>query len=223
MATRNLISSSSEAGGRLWPTAAATALVVVLGCAALYHATLGLQAVSTEDGRRLEIAAAPRAVPAVALDLPTRPLLADHLRADGRVSIVSFIYARCNAVCLALGGEFQQLQAAIRARGLQDRVRLLSISFDARDSAAELADYGRRQHADAAIWEIAGVATADGRRALLNTFGVVVVPAPLGEFVHNAAFHLVDGGGRLVKVADFDQPERALDDALALALKGRQP
>jgi protein SCO1/2 len=219
-------SANSSSGGRggvacgaaraPWPTLAATAVVALAGCAALYQATLGLRVVSTEDGRRLAIAEAPRAVPAAALDWRARPRLDATLRADGRVAIVAFIYTSCNAVCSVLGSQFQQLQQAIVARGLQGKVRLLSISFDPRDDTATLAAYAQRQHADAAAWQFAGIPVAAERRAVLATFGVVVVPAPLGEFVHNAAFHIVDTRGRLARIDDIDRPEQALADAVAL-------
>lgn len=211
----SISSSSSETRAPL-PTLATACLVVALGCAALYQATMGFQVVSTEDGRRLEIARAPRTIPFAATDWPSRPLLADVLGNDGRVSIVSFIYTSCNAVCSALGSEFQQMQDTIRARGLQDKVRLMSISFDPRDNPQQLAAYATRQHADRGVWQFAAIPRQSQRQAVLDTFGVVVVPAPMGEYVHNAAFHLVDRYGRLTRIDDYDNPDRALADAVAL-------
>lgn len=203
--------------GGVRATLLAVALVCALGAAALHYATLGFRVVSTEDGRRLSISEQPRALPAAALHLPQPAMLHEALREDGRVAIVVFIYARCNAVCSILGSEFQQLQQAIQARGLQRRVRLLSISFDPRDTAAELQAYARRQNAQPALWRFASVDSAAERRALLDAFGIVVLPAPLGEFQHNAAFHIVDAGGRLVRIVDDNQPAQALEHALALA------
>jgi protein SCO1/2 len=132
------------------------------------------------------------------------------------VAIVAFVYTSCNAVCSVLGSQFQQLQQSIVARGLQGKVRLLSISFDPRDDTATLAAYALRQHADAGVWRFAGIPVAAERRAVLDTFGVVVVAAPPGEFVHNAAFHIVDPRGRLARVDDIERPEQALADAVAL-------
>lgn len=213
--------SSSPSAGPL-PTLAATACVAALACAALYQATLGFQVVSTEDGRRLAIAGAPRAIPPAQLDLPGSPALAALLRADGRATIVSFIYTRCNAVCSVLGSEFQQLQQRIRAQGLLGKVRLLSISFDARDDAGRLAAYAAHQHADPAVWTFAGIPLASQRQAVLDTFGIVVVPAPAGAFVHNAALHIVGPDGRLARVDDVDNPDQALADAAALYAQARR-
>lgn len=222
MAMRNSASSGNKAPRSPLPTLLAVGLVALLGCAALQQATLGFRVVSTEDGRRLEIENAPRSIPFARLDLPSQPLFADFLRADGRVAIVAFIYTSCNAVCVALGSEFQQMQASIVARGLQDKVRLVSISFDPRDNPQRLASYALRQHADAGVWRFAGIATGAERQAVLDSFGIVVVPAPLGEFVHNAAFHIVGADGRLAKIDDFDNPGQALADALAIYNAGRQ-
>lgn len=226
--TSSASSSSHKAGAGIaaparspLPTLAAAGIVVLLGCAALYHVTLGFRVVSTEDGRRLDVAAAPRPVPFAALDWPSRPLLGDVLRGDGRVAIVSFIYTGCNAVCSVLGSEFQQMQRLIRARGMQRKVRLLSVSFDPRDTPSRLDAYAARQGADRAVWQFAGIASDAQRSAVLGAFGVVVIPAPAGEFVHNAAFHLVDKDGRLAKIDDFDNPGQALADAVAIYDGGR--
>lgn len=207
--------SSSSAPSPARATMASTSLVTLLGCLAIRQATMGFQVVATEDGRRLEIARHPRELPRARIDWPMRPLLADVLRADGRVAVISFIYTSCNAVCSALGSEFQQMQAAIRVRGWQEKVRLLTISFDPRDDSTRLIAYAARQQADGAIWQVAGIKEAGERKAVLDTFGVVVVPAPLGEFVHNAAFHLVTADGRLAKIHDYGSADSALADAIA--------
>jgi protein SCO1/2 len=200
-----MISPSSNKPS-LWPTAAALACVAALGAAALWHGTMGFRVVSTEEGRRLAIAEQPRTLPL--------PAARD---AAARVTLATFFYARCNAVCSAVGSEFQQLQSEILARGLQDRVRLLSISFDPRDGAPELAHYAQRMRADVRVWTMTSVPDDARRASLLASAGVVVIPAPLGEYGHNAAFHLIDRDARLVRIVDYEQPAAALDAALALA------
>jgi protein SCO1/2 len=198
-------------------TLLALALVCVLGGTALYQGTMGLRVVSTEDGRRLDIRERPRALPAASIHLPQPSTLHAALQGDGRVAIVAFMYTSCNAVCSVLGSEFQQLQAEIRARGLQRQVRLLSISFDPRDTPAVLAAYAANNKAEAGLWQFVSVDDAAQRRRLLDAFGIVVLPAPLGEFQHNAAFHLVGADARLMRVDDFDRPASALEHALTLA------
>jgi len=197
-------------------TLAAALTVALLGLAAIVQATMGLNVVSTEDGRRLDVERTPREIPFAAVNRSPPTTLAAMLRADGRVTIVAFIYTSCNSVCTVLGSEFQQMQQTIRSRHLQDKVRLMSISFDPRDTGERLASYALRQRAAPAIWNIVGINAEAQRNAVLKTFGIVVLPAPLGEFVHNAAFHIVDSDGRLVKIDDFDMPSKALADAVAM-------
>lgn len=207
-------SSNSKAA---WPTLAATLLVCALGAGALYQGTMGYQVVSTEDGRRLDIERRPRLLPAAAVHQPQASTLERMLKDDGRIAIVTFMYASCDAVCSVLGTEFQQMQDLIQARGAQRQVRLISISFDPRDDGPTLAAYGRRLHADPAIWQFATIDRAAERAALLRAFGIVVLPAPLGQFQHNAAFHLIDGSGKLARVIDYERPAQALAQALAMA------
>lgn len=209
--------STNSNSSTLLPTLAALLLVCAAGTAALYQGTMGFELVSTEDGRRLAISREPMALPATDIQQPEPGTLAKMLRDDGRIAIVTFIYSTCNAVCSVLGSQYQQMQGEIRKRGLQEQVRLISISFDPRDTAPVLADYARRQHADPTLWRMVGVAKADQRKALLDAFGIVVLPAPMGEFQHNAAFHLIDHQGRLARIADYENPAQALEHAVNMA------
>ncbi len=209
-------------------TAMALLFVFIAGTGAIYAATEGFRVVTSEDARRLSIAEHPRQIPdaAIRYESGASARLMQALHQDGRVAIVVFIYTGCNAVCSVMGTEFQQLQQAIRSRGLDDRIRLISISFDPGDTSARLAAYAERMHAEKANWRFVGVADASQRRALLDAFGIVVIPAPLGEFQHNAAFHIVYPDGRLARIVDYGEPEAALMFALAAAdshAKNRAP
>src|SRR5690606_161393 len=177
----------------------AVLVVAVLGIGAQWAQTDGFTALTTEAARRADIARHPRALPDAALVTRSgeRVSLEDDLRNDGRVAVVNFMYTRCFSICLAMGGEFQQLQEAIRQRGLADRVRIVSLSFDPADTPGDLSRYAARMRADPGIWQFAAMADADQRRALLDAFGIVVVPAPLGQYEHNAAYHVVTPQGRL--------------------------
>lgn len=189
-------------------------LVSAVGIAAIYEATLGFRIVATEDGRRLQISERPLLLPPTALAMPVLTTLHENLRQDGRVAIVTFIYTRCNAVCSALGSQYQQMQSAIIARGLENKIRLLSLSFDERDTPQVLAEYSERQHAQPGVWQFASIPDTQQRLALLSSFGIVVLPAPFGEFQHNAAFHVVDRDGRLNRIFDLGDEDAALRYAL---------
>lgn len=197
----------------------ALALTGYAGAAWLTH---DFQAWTAEGGRRLEVALAPVAAPAVAIDgpgLPAQPL--PQLLADGRsVTVVDFFYTRCETVCLSLGSTFQQLQAALQAETEPSGVRLLSVSFDPRDTTADLRAYAARLKADPRHWRFVRGANDAQTRALLQAFQVVVVPAGRGDFEHNAALLVVDQRGRLVRVFDIAERELALNYARHLAGRG---
>jgi protein SCO1/2 len=192
--------------------AAALLLVLALGVGAIYRVTDGFRIVTSEESRRLSIAERPRPIPDIAIRFENggAASLAQALRADGRTTIVNFIYTRCNAVCSVMGTEFQQLQQALAANGLAHRVRLLSISFDPRDTPEQLARYARSMRAQPAVWQFASVPDARERQAVLNAFGITVISAPLGEFEHNAAYHLVTPDALLSQIVDYGQPDALL-------------
>lgn len=201
-------------------------LVVVLGTGGIYRVTEGFRVVTSEDARRLAVAAKPPRLPEVGVAVgggAAQPL-SKALRADGRVAIAVFFYARCATVCVAQGDELQQLQERLRKDGLGNRVRLLGISFDAGDDDDLLRAYAAHMRADPGLWQMARVADAAERQTLLDAAGIVVVPAPLGQFQHNAAFHIIGPDARLLRVIDYNDPDGALAFALQAANQnGRRP
>lgn len=218
------VAEVGPAGTGLWKTFAASTGALALGLAGLLQATAQGNAFTTESLRRTEVAHAPSPVPELAVhDADGKPSTLRQLLAEGgRVWIVDFVYTRCQTVCTALGSVFQQLQQQIQARGLEGRVGLLSVSFDpAHDTAESLKAYRDRMRMDPAIWGIVTLSSALDRRALLDAFGIMVIPAPLGEFEHNAALHLVTGPGMLVRIIDYEDAAFALEAALQAALDAR--
>lgn len=190
-----------------------------LGVGALYWQTDGFTALTAEDARRNEVAAHPRLLPSVQMfdeHGMTRPLL-DDLRDDGRVVIVNFFYTRCISLCLVQSSQAERLQQAINERGLSHRIRLLSISFDPRERMQDLSRYAQRMNAEQGIWQFVSLPDAAERKQMLSLFGIIVVPAPLGEFEHNAAFHVVTPDGRLARIVDMDEPGLALEVAEELS------
>ena len=144
--------------------------------------------------------------------------LHQFLAKDEKIWIADFVYTRCQTLCSALGTVFQRLQQNIIEQGLQDQVGLLSISFDPRnDTPAALYQYQQRMRLDPAVWQIVSLQFESDRRALLDSFGIIVIPAPLGEFEHNAALHLLTSEGNLVQIVDLAQADIVIDLALSLA------
>ncbi len=193
-------------------TLLASLALVLAGGAALGAATDGFRAFTTETARRIAVRDHPVAVPAVALQSQSgaRLRFADF---RGQWLLVDFIYTRCPTVCLALGGDFAQLQRLLAGPIATGRVRLLSISFDpAHDSPAQLAAYQQRFGDLGQGWLAARPLSADALLQLKRTFGITVIPDPYGGYTHNTAIHVVDPRGRLVEILDSGDAQRAAED-----------
>lgn len=184
----------------------AAALVTLMGIGALWSGTDGFNAFTDEGARRYAVRTDPPPVPAVALqDQNGRRFGMHELR--GRLVAVEFIYVNCPTVCVALGQAFQRVRDALPVEQLGRDVVLLSISFDPRrDLPERLADYAWRHAADGEAWRVVRVEDETELATLLRTFGIVVIPDGFGGFEHNAALHLVDRDGRLVRIDDYDRP-----------------
>ena len=204
----------------LLKTFAAAVAVLVASLLVLLQATDGGQSFTTETLRRQHISQQAERLPVfdVTLGNGQRTTLQALLAPGGKVWLVDFVYIRCQTLCLSLGSIYQQLQAQIEARGLQGKVGLLSISFDpASDSPAALADYAKRMGMNPQVWQIASLTHWQDRRQLLDAFGIMVLPAPLGEFEHNAALHVVSSDAMLTRIMDYADYKSAVDVALTIA------
>lgn len=188
-------------------TLLASFLLLALGGTVLTVATDGFHAFTSETARRLAVQRHPPQVPAVPLETQSGAHInLGDLR--GRWVLVDFVYTRCLTWCLALGGEFAQLQDQLAVPVAQGKLVLLSISFDpAHDTPAELAAYQERFRDRGHGWIAARPVSDDGLRQLLHTFGVTVVPDAMGGYVHNAAIQVVDPQGRLVRILDAGNPQ----------------
>ncbi|SDD97862.1 protein SCO1/2 [Cupriavidus sp. YR651] len=202
----------------MWRTAVATLLLALLAYAAGVWLTMDFRVWTSEGARRLAVVRSPIAAPEVTvrspgIDARTLPTL---LGARGGATIVDFIYTRCMTVCSVQSGTFRRLQVALRLdreNGGPD-VQLLSISIDPKhDTLDVLHAYGRRLQADPTVWRFAAPVQLAGLQALLDRYGVVVIPDGLGGYEHNAALLILDRAGRLVHIYDYDRAH----DALALA------
>lgn len=181
----------------------ALAAVMAVGAGAFAVTTEGFTVYTTEGARRASVERDPRPLPDILFeDQDGRVLGADDWH--GRVVLTEFIYTRCPTICSELG------QAFARAAGLLERelaggeLLMLSVSFDpGHDTPAELADYARRHGADGTRWRVVRPRDGGDLKALLERFGVVVIPDGNGGFAHNAAVQVVDRHGRIVRVIDY--------------------
>lgn len=182
----------------------AAVLVTAAGIAALGWATQGFRVATSEGARRLDVAERPRDLPPVDLiDQTGGTFRLDDLGA--RAVVVDFFYTRCTSVCGQLATAFRDLRDDLRRSGHDDRVMMVSITFDsARDTPQDIAAYAEAVGAEAPRWRMARADPAQ-LSALLDAFGVVAVPDDMGGFVHNAAIHLLDGRGRLIRIFDLNE------------------
>jgi protein SCO1/2 len=184
-------------------TAVASLMVCAAGGALLWRGTDGFHAVTSEQARRYAIAESPRVLPAVALeDQDGHPFTLGAYQ--GGPLVVDFIYTQCVSVCTVLSAGFQRLDRDERSRNGAgaERLRLLSISFDPRDTPDRLREYASRYRADGRLWRFARVRDVRELTPLLRAFGIVVIADGRGDFQHNAAVHVLDAEGRLARVLD---------------------
>jgi len=197
-------------------TAAATLAICAICGAFLARGTDGFRAWTSEQARRNAIARAPRTLPNVALeDQEGRPFSLAAYR--GRPVAVNFVYTRCRSICTLSSAGFQRVDQSERARASSGarRLELVSISFDSSDTPTRLREYATRHSADGVAWRFARVRDPRELDPLLRAFGVIVIPAPGGDFQHNAGIHLVNAQGRLARVLDPDAEPREVASALA--------
>lgn len=190
-------------------TLLASLLILAAGIAVLAAATDGFRAFTSETARRIDVREHPRVLPQVPLQAADGRTI-DFAGLRGRWLLVEFIYTRCTTYCSVQGGEFARLQDRLAGPIADGKVVLLSISFDpARDGPEQLAAYQRRSGSRGAGWIAARPATPAALDALMRAFGVTAITDGLGGYVHNAAIAVVDPGGRLVAITDWNAPGEA--------------
>lgn len=197
-------------------TVALSLTILFGGLWVLFLATDHFRAFTTEAARRVAVRERPVPVPSVELeDQSGASTSLAHYR--GGWLLVDFVYTRCTTLCSLLGNDFAQLQRKLADPIAAGRVRLLSISFDPEhDSPRELASYVARSGGRGSSWTAARPVTTDGLRGLADVFGVIVIPDGTGGFTHNAAIHIVNPEGRLVRIMGMGAPDSVAATMLAL-------
>jgi protein SCO1 len=198
-------------------TLSATLIILFFGIWLFMGATLQGQAFTTEALRQAELNEHPKKIPSLVLiNADQQPIALAQLSNDHRIYIVDFMYTRCQTVCLSLGSVFQNLQAKILAQGLEKKIGLVSISFDPKnDDAQALQRYEKRMQMQTDVWQAYSLQNPNQRDLLLNSFGIMVIPAPLDEYEHNAALHVLKNN-TLYRIFPLDDWENALLLATAL-------
>ena len=119
-----------------------------------------------------------------------------------------------------MGDYFQQAQTHIKAQSLQNKIHLLSISFDvAADNPQRLKRYQSRMKMDDQIWSIATMASNADLAMAKRQLGLVVLEDRANEFVHNSAFLVISPQGKLLGIYDDDDIQGALSLAASESSK----
>jgi len=186
-------------------TVAAASLVLIAGLWALYGTTLGLRAFTAETARRVAVREQPRPVPDMRLQLQDgRDVRFSDLR--GRLVVATFMYTSCHSICPVVGARMAEIRSDMRPAVDRGELQFLSLSFDPTvDTPERLAGYAENFAASTEHWWVAR--PRDSFKSLLRLFGVTVIPAGNGMYVHNAAFYLIDRDQRLVDILDEDRPD----------------
>ncbi len=146
--------------------------------------------------------------------------LANFAKMQNKMLVTEFIYTSCKTLCLTLGDYFQQAQTHIKAQSLQNKIHLLSISFDiAEDNPQRLNRYQHRMKMDKQIWSIATMASDDNLTMAKRQLGLVVLKDGTNEFVHNSAFLVLSPQGKLLGIYDDDDIQGALSLAASESSK----
>jgi protein SCO1 len=113
----------------------------------------------------------------------------------GKAVVATFLYTHCTDVCPLL------LQSLVFAeqkltQAEREQVRFVAISVDPRrDTPEHLKSYMKERGLNAGRWTLLTGGIKEVTQVATD-YGVVVHPAPQGDFVHNSVFIVIDGQGR---------------------------
>lgn len=112
----------------------------------------------------------------------------------GKVVALTFFYTHCTDVCPILTNA---LDSAARQLSPEERkqVVLVGVTVDPRrDTPARLKAYIKEHGLEAGQWQMLSGSIARATQAAAD-YGIVVRPAPGGDFVHNSVYILIDRQG----------------------------
>ena len=133
----------------------------------------------------------------------------------GHVTLVSFLFTRCDTICPVTTMKMARLQERTFDAGA--RIKLVSLSVDpAYDTPARLAEYAQRYHADPARWRFVTGPVEDMRRLVEGPFmnsmaSEGVTPSGAPAISHSGYFLLIDGNAHIRGAYDSSDIHK-LDD-----------
>lgn len=115
-------------------------------------------------------------------------------RLSGRPVVFSMIYTKCDSICPIQAGNMLRIQSALTP-DLNEKTQFLLMSFDPEDSAADLAEFGRKLKLNSNWTLLAG--EPDRVRELAAAVGFQYRKNPGGDFSHSAAIYLLNEKGEV--------------------------
>jgi protein SCO1 len=201
---------------RNWHNITAAVLSVVLGCVLFYFGTDGFRAFTAESARTYKLLQNQPEFPNVTLE-DSKGRVYPFSDFEGKYVMLTFIYTACSDICPKIETNLAEVYKQIPSKYLDKDIVFLSISFDPdRDDPATLEKYRSYFGSDGDTWRMARITKEEELNALLNEFGVTVIPDGEGGFTHNAAFYLVGKDGSLKEVMDFTKINEAASSVTAL-------
>jgi protein SCO1/2 len=109
--------------------------------------------------------------------------------------VLTFLYTSCTDVCPVLIHVLTSAEQRLSERE-RNAVRFVGITVDPkRDTPQRLRAFMKERGLDAARWRLLTGSLPEATK-VANDYGIVVRPAPQGDFVHNSVFVVIDAQGR---------------------------
>ncbi|QKY68537.1 SCO family protein [Lentibacillus sp. CBA3610] len=189
----------------------ATTVVILFGILLFAVGTDGFTAFTAETARTNDLLEAQPQFPEVTLE-DSKERVYPISDFEGNYLFITFMYTSCEDVCPELEMNMLQVYKQLPEEYIGEDITFLSISFDPeRDDPETLTKYRGYFESDGETWRMARIPDQAELDALLEEFGVIVIPDDHGNFTHNSAFYLVDPDGYLIDVMDYTQPDAAAD------------
>jgi len=147
---------------------------------------------------------------------------------EGRVSIVDFVFTRCDTICPVLSMKMERIQEKTFDKG--DKIKLVSFSVDPKyDTPAVLAEYAQRYHANPERWHFVTGAYDKVYALIEGPFMTSMMrlpdrPSGVPDIKHGGYFLLVDQKLHIRGIYDsnvINQLDTLIHDARYLARTGK--
>lgn len=189
----------------------ASMLIILMGLALFAVGTNGFRAYTAEAARIIKLNDRHPDFPKIVMqDSTGRNFTLSEL--SGKYVLMTFIYTSCGTVCPQLEMNMAEIYDRLPAAAIGKDIVFLSISFDTdRDTPEALEAYRHHFSDDPDNWRMARVPDRGDLNALLDAFGVIVIPGGNGDYAHNGAFYLIDRHSRLAEIMNYTKIDRAVD------------